>query len=413
MDALTARGAKLLRVELETPRALIGKSTVEAIRSGVVYGYAGMVDGILRPAARRAGRGHGHDRHRRAGRLRGAALRAGRRDRRPADAPGPPADLGAQLSAPNLWAVRSLHDSWELGGVTIPNRVVLAPLAGIGNWFVRLQAKRYGAGPGGVRDGLLVRDPLREPQDARRAADGSTRASARAGRWRSSSSGRTRRSCARPPRTWRGSGADLIDLNMGCPVPKVMKTGAGAALLSDPDTAVAVARAARRGLGVAGDREAARRGGGGGSAAGVGGRRGGDHLPSAHDQGAAQGDAGLRPRARSLVESLPVPVIVTGGMDDPDHVRWVFEYTGCEAVMLARGSLGNPWLFSQVLGLRDVGADGRRDRGGMALGARSRRGASGRRSRRPLPAEVPSVVRGAARCPARRAGRASARSDAC
>ena len=48
LDALTARGAKLLRVELETPRALIGKSTVEAIRSGVVYGYAGMVDGILR-----------------------------------------------------------------------------------------------------------------------------------------------------------------------------------------------------------------------------------------------------------------------------------------------------------------------------------------------------------------------------
>jgi type III pantothenate kinase len=47
MDALTARGAKLLRVELEEPRALIGKSTVEAIRSGVVYGYAGMVDGII------------------------------------------------------------------------------------------------------------------------------------------------------------------------------------------------------------------------------------------------------------------------------------------------------------------------------------------------------------------------------
>src|ERR687889_765330 len=41
---------------------------------------------------------------------------------------------------------RSLHDSWSLGGVTIPNRLVLAPLAGIGNWFVRLQAKRYGAG---------------------------------------------------------------------------------------------------------------------------------------------------------------------------------------------------------------------------------------------------------------------------
>jgi tRNA-dihydrouridine synthase B len=41
-----------------------------------------------------------------------------------------------------MLTVRSLYDSWSLGGVTIPNRVVLAPLAGIGNWFVRLQAKR-------------------------------------------------------------------------------------------------------------------------------------------------------------------------------------------------------------------------------------------------------------------------------
>ena len=41
---------------------------------------------------------------------------------------------------------RSLTDSWNLGGVRVPNRVLLAPLAGIGNWFVRLQAKRYGAG---------------------------------------------------------------------------------------------------------------------------------------------------------------------------------------------------------------------------------------------------------------------------
>jgi tRNA-dihydrouridine synthase B len=57
--------------------------------------------------------------------------------------------------------------------------------------------------------------------------------------------------------------------------------------------------------------------------------------------------------AARLVDELPVPVIVTGGMDDAEHVRWVFEHTGCEAVMLARGSLGNPWLFAQVLGDRD------------------------------------------------------------
>jgi type III pantothenate kinase len=47
LSALTQRGAKLPRVELEPPRALIGKSTVEAIRSGVIYGFAGMIDGIV------------------------------------------------------------------------------------------------------------------------------------------------------------------------------------------------------------------------------------------------------------------------------------------------------------------------------------------------------------------------------
>ncbi len=45
-------------------------------------------------------------------------------------------------------------------------------------------------------------------------------------------------------------------------------------------------------------------------------------------------------------------MIVSGGMDGAEHVRAVFESTGCAAVMLARGALGNPWLFAQVLGTR-------------------------------------------------------------
>src|SRR5699024_9036169 len=57
--------------------------------------------------------------------------------------------------------------------------------------------------------------------------------------------------------------------------------------------------------------------------------------------------------AKRLVDELPVPVIVSGGMNGADHVRWVFEHTGCAAVMLARGALGNPWLFAQVLGARE------------------------------------------------------------
>src|ERR671916_522810 len=136
--------------------------------------------------------------------------------------------------------MRSLHEPWELGGVRIPNRVVLAPLAGIGNWFVRLQAKRHGAGLAvsemvssfaihygnrRTHDELLTIDP--------RERDGGPVAIQLFGQ---------------DPDVMRSAaahvasvGADLIDLNMGCPVPKVMKTGAGAALLKDPDTAVAVA----------------------------------------------------------------------------------------------------------------------------------------------------------------------------
>ena len=143
----------------------------------------------------------------------------------------------------------SLTDSWTLGGLTVPNRVVLAPLAGIGSWFVRLQAKRYGAGMVvsemvsshaiHYRNERTLTEMLRIHPDERDGGPISIQL------------------FGPDPEIMRGAaavvaeaGADLIDLNMGCPVPKVCKTGAGAALLADPDRAVAVARAAREGSGL-------------------------------------------------------------------------------------------------------------------------------------------------------------------
>ena len=154
-------------------------------------------------------------------------------------------------------------------------------------------------------------------------------------------------------------GADLIDLNMGCPVPKVMKTGAGAALIKDPDTAVAVARAAQEGSGLPVTvklRAALKPGGIEGfelarrlvEDAGVAGLT--FHPRSAAVRHKGTPDYELATR---LVEELPVPIIVSGGMEGAEHIRGVFESTGCAAVMLARGALGNPWLFAQVLGERD------------------------------------------------------------
>ena len=251
--------------------------------------------------------------------------------------------------------MRALTDGWTLGGVEIPNRVVLAPLAGIGNWFVRLQARRHGAG-------LVVSEMV-------------------------SSFGvhyRNRRTCeemlrlhpdehpvavqlfGHDPEVMRSAaahvaqaGADLIDLNMGCPVTKVCKTGAGAALLGDPARAVELAVAAREGSGLpvtvklrSGRRPTDR-----------------DGIVLARRLAAEAGVAGitLHPRhasvqhrgapdydlARELVVELaPVPVIVSGGMSDAEAVRRAFRHTGAAAVMLARGALGNPWLFGQLLGRR-------------------------------------------------------------
>jgi nifR3 family TIM-barrel protein len=244
-----------------------------------------------------------------------------------------------------------LNTPFRIGPVEVPNRVLLAPLAGIGNWFVRLQARRYGAGlavsemvssfaihhrndktmnellrihpdEGAVSIQLFGQDP-----DVMRSA----------------------------AETVAQRGAAIIDLNMGCPVPKVCKTGAGAALLTDPDTAVAVARAAVEGSGLpvtvklrSGQRPGEIDGyvlahrlveEAGVSAIGF-------HPRSAavHHKGVPDYDLAAR-----LVQSLPAPVILTGGLGDRDSVLAAHERTGAAAVMLARGSLGNPWLFDELL----------------------------------------------------------------
>ena len=255
--------------------------------------------------------------------------------------------------------MRSLHEPWELGGITIPNRVVLAPLAGIGNWFVRLQAKRYGAGlaVSEMVSSHAIHYGNRKTLEELLVVHPDERAGGPVAIQLFGQDPEIMRSAAAVA---AARGADLIDLNMGCPVPKVMKTGAGAALIDDPDTAVAVAVAAREGSGLPVTvklRASLKQGGMEG-------------LDVAHRLVEDAGVAGLtlHPRsaavrhkgtpdyelARRLVDELPVPVIVSGGMDGAEHIRAVFDQTGCAAVMLARGALGNPWLFAQVLGTRET-----------------------------------------------------------
>jgi nifR3 family TIM-barrel protein len=255
--------------------------------------------------------------------------------------------------------VRRLTESWTLGGIEIPNRVVLAPLAGIGNWFVRLQAKRYGAGLAvsemvssfAIHHGneKTCVEMLRLHPDERASGPVSIQL------------------FGQDPEIMRSAAAyvaehtdaDLIDLNMGCPVPKVMKTGAGAAMLKDHDTAVAVARAAHEGSNLPVTvklRSGDKKGDTSGvtlaqrlvDEAGVAGITFHPRSAQVHHKGSP--DLEL---AKQLVESLDAPVILSGGMNDPEWIVDAWNHTGAEAIMLARGALGNPWLFARLLGARE------------------------------------------------------------
>jgi tRNA-dihydrouridine synthase B len=242
-----------------------------------------------------------------------------------------------------------------LGGIELPNRVVLAPLAGIGNWFVRLQAKRHGAGFA-VSEmvssfGLKYGDARTHREFLRMHPDEHPTAVQLFGH-----DAEVMRIAAH---IVAEAGADAIDLNYGCPVRKVCKTGAGAALLDDPDNGVAIARAAVEGSGLpvtvklrSGNRpgertgiELAKRLVDEAGVSGIG-----FHPRHASQQHKGQPDYKL---AAELADALPVPVVLSGGLSDEDRIVDAFDQTGAAAVMLARGSLGNPWRFERLLGLRD------------------------------------------------------------
>jgi tRNA-dihydrouridine synthase B len=247
-----------------------------------------------------------------------------------------------------------LTDPFRIGDVEISNRVLLAPLAGIGNWFVRLQAKRHGAGLAvsemvssfGLhhRNERTLRELMRIHPDEHPVSvqlfghDAEVMRSGAA--------------------IAAEAGADLIDINMGCPVPKVRRTGAGAQLLREPELALALARGAIEGSGLPVTVKIR-------SGIEVGDRSGFElAVRLAEEAGVAA--IGFHPRVatkghkgeadyeltRELVGRLSVPVIVSGGLRSAEAARRAYEASGADAVMIARGALGNPWVFEELAGQR-------------------------------------------------------------
>lgn len=147
---------------------------------------------------------------------------------------------------------------------------------------------------------------------------------------------------------------DLIDLNMGCPVPKVVKNGEGSALMKDPALAAEIVRACCREtkkpvtvkMRIGFDAEHI---------------NAVDFARYLEDAGAAavtvhgrtreQYYAGIVQRdvIRQVKEALTIPVIGNGDVTDARSAAEMFEQTGCDAVMIGRGAIGNPWIFRDLI----------------------------------------------------------------
>ena len=150
------------------------------------------------------------------------------------------------------------------------------------------------------------------------------------------------------------SGAEIIDINMGCPVPKVANSGDGSGLMRTPELAVRVAEAVIRGAGGRPVTVKMRLGWDKGSINCVEFARAmeeaGVSAVAVHGRTRAQQYAGTAnwDQIRAVKEALSIPVLANGDVFSPRDAVRILQYTGADAAMIGRGAFGNPWLFRQA-----------------------------------------------------------------
>jgi nifR3 family TIM-barrel protein len=243
-----------------------------------------------------------------------------------------------------------LREPWKIGSVEVPTRLVLAPMAGVSVQAFRRQGRRFGAG---LVCSEMVSCAGIEHRNERTL--GYLRVAVDEHPLAIQIFGSDPRVMADAARMVVAAGADIVDINFGCPVRKVTKTGAGATLLDDPERACRIVDAVASAVPVPVSVKM-RRGLEDGSRAclDVGPRLvdAGAGVLTLHPRSARQMYTGTADHSLTaeLVALVDVPVIASGDITSRARARAVLATTGAAAVMVGRAAQGNPWALAEILG---------------------------------------------------------------
>src|SRR5213592_1382968 len=242
-----------------------------------------------------------------------------------------------------------LRAPWRIRDVEIPTRLVLAPMAGVSVQAFRRQGRRFGAGL--VCSEMVSCAGL---QHGNERTLGYLRISADERPLAVQIFGSEASVMAEAAQMVEDAGADLVDVNFGCPVKKVTKTGAGATLLEDPERACEIVSAVADAVSVPVTVKM-RRGLENGSRAclELGPRlvEAGAESLTLHPRSARQMYTGEADHSLTaeLVERVDVPVIASGDITSRARAQATLAATGAAAVMVGRAAQGNPWALQEIL----------------------------------------------------------------
>lgn len=236
----------------------------------------------------------------------------------------------------------------KIGGLTIENRLMVAPMAGVTDNPFRRLCKSFGAGHA-VSEMMIADTALYASKKSlyRANFDGEIAPIS------AQIAGAEPDKLAEAARYQIDNGAQIIDINMGCPAKKVCRKLAGSALLQDEDLVARLLDAAvnavdapvtlKTRLGFANGRENILRVAKRAEQAGIAALA--IHGRTREDMYTGEARYEL---IREVKDSISIPVIANGDIDSAQKAQQVYELTGCDAVMIGRAAQGQPWLFRDI-----------------------------------------------------------------